>query len=39
MTYVQNHCSQTGKERNKHLVYKAKSKTRRKVVIVRKTLI
>ena len=34
MTYVKNNCSQTEKERKKHPVYKDKSETRRKVVIV-----
>ena len=32
-------CSQIGKERKKHPVYKDKSETRRKVVIVRGTLV
>ena len=39
MTYVKINCSQIGKKRKKHPVYKDKSETRRKVVIVRGTLI
>ena len=39
MTYVKNQLFTNGKERKKHPVYKDKSETRRKVVLVREKFI